>query len=218
MPISDQGANGVAEMELPIVSKPKARRMPRAKREQQLLNVALQLFIEHGYQGTSMEDIASAAGVTRPIVYNHFGSKDGIYLACLRRARESLDQHIVDAAKDLTTLQGRLNAGVEGYFTFVDENRSSWHLLFGGGIAIAGTASEEASRLRFQSVEKIAQLLFGVVDDIDTEKGEAIAHAVSGAGEQLAKWWLQRPQVSKQHVMELMINFCWSGLKALQEP
>lgn len=218
MPISDQGANGVAEMELPIVSKPKARRMPRAKREQQLLNVALQLFIEHGYQGTSMEDIASAAGVTRPIVYNHFGSKDGIYLACLRRARESLDQHIVDAAKDLTTLQGRLNAGVEGYFTFVDENRPAWHLLFGGGIAIAGTASEEASRLRFQSVEKIAQLLFGVVDDIDTEKGEAIAHAVSGAGEQLAKWWLQRPQVSKQHVMELMINLCWSGLKALQEP
>lgn len=218
MPFTEQGAAAVAEMELPTNIKPKARRMPRAKREQQLQNVALQLFIEHGYQGTSMEDIASAAGVTRPIVYNHFGSKDGIYLSCLRRARESLDQHIVDAAKDLSTLEGRLQASVEGYFTFVEENRSSWHLLFGGGAAIAGTASDEASRLRFLTVEKITQLLFGVVKGIDIESCEAFAHGASGAGEQIAKWWLQNPHVPKQQVIELMNKFTWSGLKALQQP
>lgn len=218
MPFTEQGATAVAEMELPTIIKPKARRMPRAKREQQLLNVALQLFIEHGYQGTSMEDIASAAGVTRPIVYNHFGSKDGIYLACLRRARASLDQHIVDAAQDPTTIEGRLKAGVEGYFTFVEENRSSWHLLFGGGAAIAGTAAEEASRLRFQTVEKITQLLVAVVQGVDDETCEGFAHAVSGAGEQIAKWWMQRPHVSKEHAIGLMLSFTWSGLKALQQP
>lgn len=218
MSFTEQAASKVAEMELLAENKPKARRMPRAKREQQLLNVALQLFIEHGYQGTSMEDIASAAGVTRPIVYNHFGSKDGIYLACLRRARESLDQHIVDAAQDPTTLEGRLKAGVDGYFTFVEENRASWHLLFGGGAAIAGSAAEEATRLRFQTVEKITQLLVAVAQGVDAETCEGFAHAVSGAGEQIAKWWMQRPHVSKEHVIGLMLSFTWGGLKALQQP
>lgn len=218
MPLTEQSAAAVAEMEPAAILKPKVRRMPRARREQQLLNVALQLFIEHGYQGTSMEDIASAAGVTRPIVYNHFGSKDGIYLACLRRARASLDQHIVDAAQDPTTIEGRLKAGIEGYFTFVEENRCSWHLLFGGGAAIAGTAAEEASRLRFQTVEKITQLLLTVVQGIDEETCEGFAHAVSGAGEQVAKWWMQRPHITKQHVVGLMLSFTWNGLKALQQP
>lgn len=218
MSLTNSDATGVAEMGLHVEVKPKTRRMPRAKREQQLLNVALQLFIEHGYQGTSMEDIAAAAGVTRPIVYNHFGSKDGIYLACLRRARASLDQHIVDAAQGPDSLDGRLRAGIEGYFTFVEENRDSWHILFGGGAAIAGSASEEASRLRFQTVEKITLLLTHVVSGFDAATCEGFAHAVSGAGEQMAKWWMQCPHISKQHVVDLMLNFTWNGLKALQKP
>ena len=197
--------------------KPKSRRMPRAKRELQLLDVALQLFIEHGYQGTSMEDIATAAGVTRPIVYNHFGSKDGIYLACLRRARLSLDQHIVEAAANANTLELRLRAGIEGYFEFVAENRDSWHLLFGGGAAIAGSASEEATQLRFQTVEKITLLLNGIVSGLDVDTCEGYAHAVSGAGEQLAKWWMQRPHIPKSQVVALMLDFTWNGLKALQK-
>lgn len=214
MSLTDSDVLSAQRHEAP--SKPKSRRMPRAKREAQLLNVALELFIENGYQGTSMEDIAAAAGVTRPIVYNHFGSKDGIYLACLRRARASLDQHIVDAAKDPSSLEGRLHAGIEGYFTFVEENRASWHILFGGGAAIAGSASEEATRLRFQTVEKITQLLTAVVSGYDVDTREGFAHAVSGAGEQMAKWWMKRPHIPRQHVVELMLNFTWNGLRALK--
>lgn len=217
MTLTSSYADSVDLMEAEVAIKPKSRRMPRAKREQQLLNIALQLFIEHGYQGTSMEDIASGAGVTRPIVYNHFGSKDGIYLACLRRARASLDQHIVDAAQDPQTLDGRLRAGVEGYFTFVEENRDSWHILFGGGAAIAGSASDEATRLRFLTVEKITQLLSDVVTGFDVDTCEGFAHAVSGAGEQMAKWWMMRPHIPKQQVVELMLNFTWNGLKSLHK-
>ncbi|MEO6697772.1 MAG: hypothetical protein ABIR53_00085, partial [Paraperlucidibaca sp.] len=80
-----------------------------------------------------------------------------------------------------------------------------------------GSASEEAARLRFQTVEKITQLLNAVVTGFDADTCEGFAHAVSGAGEQMAKWWMQRPHIPKQQVVELMLNFTWNGLKALQK-
>src|SRR4051812_30373164 len=73
-------------------------RVPRAVREQQLLDVAKELFARKGYQGTSIEDIARGAGVTRPIVYDHFDSKDSLYLACVRGARNELERMFTEAA------------------------------------------------------------------------------------------------------------------------
>lgn len=186
--------------------------MPRHLREQQLLDVALKLFISNGYQGTSMEDIASAAGVTRPIVYNHFGSKDGIYIACLKEARTSMNQHIVNGVDHATATDvDGLRGGIDGYFRFVEENREAWHLLFGGGVAIAGSAAEEAARLRFQTVERISDL-FKQRADICPERVEAFAHAVSGAGEQMAKWWIRRPDIPRAHVVDHMHKFAAFGL------
>jgi AcrR family transcriptional regulator len=189
-------------------------RLPKAHRVEQLLNVALELFIAHGYQGTSMEDIASAAGVTRPIVYNHFGSKDGIYLACLRRARADLDRQLAHAG-NYSRLEDRLSAGVNGYFNFVEQNRLSWQLLFAGGVAVAGPAAEEAARLRFSTVEGIAQLFAGVTRSSDRTELLAYAHALSGAGEQLAKWWLTRPDLRREQVVAVMVQLMWQGLRPL---
>lgn len=187
------------------------KRMPRQKREKQLLEVALGLFIQNGYQGTSMEDIASAAGVTRPIVYNHFGSKDGIYLACLKDARASMNHHILQGVMSANEGPDKLRGGIDGYFCFVEENREAWHLLFGGGVAIAGTAAEEATRMRFQTVEQITNL-FAERSSMPKERIEAFAHAISGAGEQIAKWWIRRPEIPRAHVVDHMHKFTAFGL------
>src|ERR1700722_16292251 len=73
-------------------------RVPRQVREQQLLDVAEEQFAVHGYGGASIEVIAKLAGVSRPIVYDHFGDKEGVYIACLRRARGELEEMILEAA------------------------------------------------------------------------------------------------------------------------
>lgn len=190
-------------------------RLPRERRGQQLLDVALQLFIEQGYQGTSMEDIASAAGVSRPIIYNHYGSKDGIYLACLRSARAELDRCIAESALAGDTLELRLRGGITGYFTFVERNRSAWRMLFGGGVAVAGTAAEEAAALRNATVRGITDLLASVVVGVDRPTLEAYAHATSGAGEQLAKWWQLNPEMSRSQVVDHLMAFAWQGLQPL---
>ena len=82
----------------------KRGRVPRAIREQQLLDHAEQLLLENGYGGFSIEDLCRAAGVSRPIVYEHFGSKDGVYIACLRRIRGEFEQAIRDAAASADNL------------------------------------------------------------------------------------------------------------------
>lgn len=198
----------------PAVDRP--RRLRRDVRQRQLLEVALKLFIERGYQGTSIEDLARAAGVTRPIVYAHFGSKDGVYLACLRQARATLDQLLTAEASRTDDPLQRLECAIDGYFTFVERDRNAWHLLFGGGSAVAGSAAEEVSRLRFATVGKIAGLLDGVFPAVEPQRLEAFAHALSGAGEQLAKWWFQNPRIPRRRLIALFMDFAWGGLQDLQ--
>lgn len=194
----------------------KQARMPRAERERQLLDVALRMFIRHGYQGTSIEDLARAAGVTRPIIYAHFGSKDGIYLACLRRARAELDARL-GAGAGAGDLASRLKGGIDGYFSFVESDRAAWSILFGGGVAVAGPAAAEAARLRFATVDRITNLLAEVAPKVDRQTLEAYAHAVSGSGEQLAKWWLARRDLSREQVVAYHLAIAWRGLQHLQE-
>jgi AcrR family transcriptional regulator len=81
----------------PLVSGYRHGRVPRAVREQQLLDLAERLFIENGYDSFSIEDLCRAARISRPIVYEHFGSKEGLYLACLRRIRAEFEDTLINA-------------------------------------------------------------------------------------------------------------------------
>ena len=190
-------------------------RLTRTEREKQLLDVALRLFIERGYQGTSIEELARAAGVTRPIIYAHFGSKDGIYLACLRRARQELDARFAAISGISSDLTERLRLGIDAYFGFVESHREAWSILFGGGVAVAGPAAEEATRMRFATVKGITELMTGVLPHVDRRTLEAYSHAVSGAGEQLAKWWLDNPALTREQMTTYMQAFAWHGLQRL---
>jgi len=193
-------------------------RLPRAEREEQILEVAIGLFISRGYQGTSIEDLAHAAGVTRPIIYNLFGSKDNIYLACLRRARANLNACITEAVAAKDTVEDRLRAGIDGYFRFVEQDRAAWRLLFDEGAAIAGSAAAAAKKLRFDTVQKITDLLAFSMPHMPRKQLEMQGHAVSGAGEQLAKWWVGQKGVDRATVVDVMMSLVWNGFSAQSVP
>ncbi|MBX6420982.1 MAG: TetR/AcrR family transcriptional regulator [Sinobacteraceae bacterium] len=195
----------------------KRGRLRREQRWQQLLDVALRLFIRRGYQGTSIGDLARAAGVTRPIIYHHFGSKDGIYLACLRQARQDLERRMMVAGSRGQGLAERLRNGIEAYFAFVEDEGDAWGMLFGGGVAVAGPAAEEARQLRFATVGRIVDLLRQVLPHVDAQTLEACAHAVSGSGEQLAKWWRQNPHIPRERVVDYHWRISLHGLAPLEQ-
>ena len=97
-------------------------RVPREVRRGQLLELAEELFMEKGYGGFSIDDLCRAAGVSRPIVYEHFGSKDGIYIACLRRIRAEFEQALLAAAAggaDLATTTARSS---EAWFAILERD------------------------------------------------------------------------------------------------
>jgi AcrR family transcriptional regulator len=190
-------------------------RVPRAVREQQLLGIATRLFAARGYQGTSIEDIARAGGVTRPIVYDHFGSKDGIYLACVRRARAELERRFTEAAGATEDPGEQLWGGINAYFEFIERDAPAWDVLFGTGTAVAGPAAEEVSRLRFATVARIGELLAAAAPTIDAKTIDAFAHALSGSGEQLAKWWRRNLHLSRTEVAGYHMAFAWLGLERL---
>jgi AcrR family transcriptional regulator len=188
--------------------------VPRPVREQQLLDVAEEQFAENGYGGASIEAISRIAGVSRPIVYDHFGDKEGVYIACLRRARGELEEMILAAVATAGTPREMIERGTSAYFEFVEQRGQRWSVLF-GGVDLAGRAAAEVAALRFETVSRIRDLIAVITPAADAVTVEAFAHAVSGSSEQVAKWWRATPGVTRSEVVRLQVAFAWSGLSQL---
>lgn len=188
------------------------RRLSADERRDQIVEAATEVFIQHGYQGTSLEDIAAHAGITRPLIYHYFRDKDALYLEILTRARAALDAAIIDHVPTDATPAGQLRGGITGYFEFVRDHLHLWELLFGGGTAVAGAVAQEATRQRFETSEKIALLVSAAAPSEPVLRAHAYAHAISGAGEALTHWWQRHPEVSLDEIVELHMDVVWRGL------
>ncbi|HYZ70303.1 MAG TPA: helix-turn-helix domain-containing protein, partial [Thermoleophilaceae bacterium] len=135
------------------------RKVPRAVREQQMLEVAERVFAERGFHAASVDAIAEGAGITKPMVYAYFGSKEGLYIACMERARRRLFEAIDNAAEADAPADEALWRGIQAFFAFVSEQRESWVVLFGESTTYGGPFAEEAGRLRRQIARLVSQLL-----------------------------------------------------------
>ncbi|MBP2472293.1 AcrR family transcriptional regulator [Crossiella equi] len=193
-------------------------RLSREARNAQLLDVAEALFAEHGFEGTSMEDIARAAGVTRPVIYSHYPGKDEVFLACVRRARAELEAGIrepeimIEAGASVERVMER--AG-EVLFSLLERDPRRWMVLFNPSIALSKALSDQLLAMRRQTIARIARMLRHYAADEET--GSAFAHAISGVGEQLGRWWLANPGIPKARVIALYRDFVTTGLTSLRD-
>jgi AcrR family transcriptional regulator len=191
------------------------RRWAPDVRRAQLLAVAEEVFTRLGYQGTAIEDIASAAGVTRTLIYKYFPDKDAIYLECIRSARSELEESFIAAAGQHTTAEAQLRAGLGAYFTFVRDRGQRWDMLFGGGSAVAGNVADEVAELRYDTAEKIALLVTAVAPQLDAEAASAYAHAISGTAEQLARWSRRQRPMAPEELVQHAMDALWIGLQRM---
>lgn len=179
-------------------------RMSRAARKQQLLDVAEELFTQNGFGSTSIEDIARAAGVTRPILYNHFGDRDGILVACVARARRELEQrlsHEIERLGSDADPAALFEAGGDVFFAMLEANPERWTLLFSNTVALSGEIAERLTALRFGTINHIAELVRLVAPHADDERLAAAAHAIAGVAEQLGRWWLRSRGMSRLRIV-----------------
>ena len=182
------------------------RGVPRAVREQRILDVAGQAFSERGYHAASMERIAAGAGVTKPVVYAYFGSKEGLYAAYVEREGRELIARMRGATDTSVDPAERLRAGTMQFLGFVAERRDGWQLLYAEAAARGGPAAEQIAQLRARIVAMVRRLLAAETVSPGQEAVlDALAHAFVGAGESLANWWLTRPEVPSEEVAGLLL-------------
>jgi AcrR family transcriptional regulator len=192
-------------------------RVPRDLRRRQVLAVAEQLFVDKGYAATSMDDIASGAGVTKPIVYGLVGSKEQVFEACMARAADELSARVATAVLAARQDAGdRLRAGALAWFEFVADRRSLWDALLATDDAPA-SAAIDAVRAR-QDDFVAAQLLAGAEAGgrhVDAHLVGAVAAAMNGAFEALGRWWSHHPDRHATELADLYTALVLPGLDGL---
>jgi AcrR family transcriptional regulator len=170
--------------------------MPRPEREHQMLEAAGRAFAANGFHDTSMDSIAAAAKISKPMLYNYFGSKRGLYTAYVRRSGELLIQSMRDAAPRDAPAAQRLHAGLLAFLTYVEEHSAGWTLLHRETLAQGGQLAAEVAALR----ARVTSMLSTFFDD------EAFAHAFIGAAESLAGWWLEHRQQPQDQIAAMLMG------------
>jgi len=187
--------------------------MTAAARADQLLDVAERLFIEQGFDRTSVGDIAAAAGVTRPIVYEHHGSKEGVYLALLERAKRRIREGYAATITDLDSPRDVLRSTADVFFAMVEDDPARWVLLYGGRVPLAG---EHAARQAELAAGNASLYLDTVAawarDDLPPERVAQVVTMLWGAAGLLAQWWLLNRHVGRDEVVEVYTEAAWHAL------
>ncbi len=186
-------------------------RLPRAARERQLLGAAERLFAEHGYDATSVEDVARAAGVTRPIVYDHFRDKATMFLACVAHVRRDLEEELTRALDGAPwpDAVAVIESGADAYFAMLERDPDRWLLM----LTAVGSLDGELAALRLRTVRTVT----GFADRLRLEPEAAVvaAHVLSGVAEQLGRWWLRHPDVPRARVVGWFRDVLVSGVGSL---
>jgi AcrR family transcriptional regulator len=190
--------------------------MPREQRMQQTLSVAHDLFAQRGYAAVTMEEVAAAVGVTKPLLYNYFGNKERLYIACMERAGEGLFTMIGQAIADVDGPSEALGAGIRAFFGFLDADRAAWAVLFDETSAHVGEVAARVSDYRGRIADLVAGSLLARLParrrDAARIEVEALSAALLGAAEALARWWLATEALSAAQAAELLISTVEPGL------
>ncbi|MCD0451427.1 TetR/AcrR family transcriptional regulator [Actinocorallia sp. API 0066] len=192
------------------------KRMSREARERQMLAVAEEVFADHGYRAASMEEIAERCGVSKPMLYEYFGSKDGLLLACLTRARAELHDVTAAAMAEGTDPMDTLTRGLIAYYSFTDSHRRSFELLKNEAAGLPYAAAEAVEEARRQQHNLIAPILAQWAPGIGDIEIEAYTEIIIGACERVSLWCTVR-DVTPEDAARYTIDFCWGGLQALYE-
>ncbi len=192
-------------------------RMPAAERREQLLRTAVSVFAEHGYHATSMNDVAEAAGVTKPVLYQHFSSKRELFIELLDDIGAELRETIAKATADAAGPRQQIEQGFRAYFCFVEESTDAFRVLFGSGARRDPEFASFARAVEASIAEAISELI--VVEGEPVEQSLLLAHSIVGMTEAASRYWLahdREPDVDQ--LATQLSQLAWSGLRGIRTP
>ncbi|MFG2531693.1 TetR/AcrR family transcriptional regulator [Streptomyces sp. NPDC048516] len=208
----------------------KSKRVPRAVREQQMLDAAVLTFARRGYSAASMDEVAEAAGVSKPLVYLYLNSKEDLFSAVIRRESEALVAAVTAAVEPGATPDRQLWGGLRGFFAHTAEHPHGWAILHQQARTHGEPFAREVAVVRAEIVARVTELIgaaakeAGCVGELAEQEVAGLAHALVGAAESLAEWANVRtgegPSGEREHpsardAAATMMNFVWAGLSRL---
>jgi len=203
---------------------PTRSRLSREQRMEQTLETAHAMFAEKGYGAVTMDEIAAAVGVTKPLLYNYFGNKEQLFIACMEQSGEALVEAISKAIAGAGNPSEALGTGVRAFFAFLDSDRSAWAVLFDETLPQSGDVIERVSFYRRKLLEFIAVSTLARMPEPARQSDsarievEAVSTAMLGAAEALGRWWLAGSQMTASQAADLLISTVEPGLSQRYSP
>ena len=196
-------------------SRPPRARMTGSERRHQLIDVARSLFAERGYEGTAIEEVAQRAGVSKPVVYEHFGGKEGLYAVVVDREMTALLDGITSSLTN-NRYRSRVEQVVLALLTYVEERTDGFRIMTRDSPAsiTAGTYSSLLNDPGNQGPPPLAADFSA--RGLDPELAPLYAQALVGSVSMTAQWWLETREPKKEVVAAHLVNLVWNGLAHLE--
>lgn len=196
---------------------PRGSRLPRRARRAQLLESALEVFVAQGYHAAAMDDIAERAGVSKPVLYQHFPGKLELYLALLDRAVDTVIDGTRAALESTEDNKQRVAATMHAFYTYVASEQGEFRLVFESDLTNDPAVRQRIDRVTTECAELIAHVIHddtGLPDD----QCRLLAVALVGMGEVSARFWLQdrlqgRDTIEQDAAAGLVAGLAWRGIR-----
>ncbi|MEU3349665.1 TetR/AcrR family transcriptional regulator [Streptomyces sp. NPDC006700] len=198
-------------------------RMPRAVRERQMLDAAVQIFGRRGYTAASMDEIAELAGVSKPLVYLYLNSKEDLFTACIRREAAALTEAVRDGVRPGLPADRQLYEGLRAFFTHTARHPEGWTVLHVQARTQGEPFAAEIAAMRADIVAFVTELILVAAREahhdpaLPEREVAGLAEALVGAAESLASWANATPGVTPRQAAATLMNFAWAGLGDLME-
>lgn len=187
-------------------------RLPRSTRRGQLLAAAQEVFVAHGYHAAAMDDIAERAGVSKPVLYQHFPGKLDLYLALLDTHCDALVTKVRTALSTTAEDTERVRGAMRAYFEFIDDESQAFRLVFESDLRNEARVRERVDRMERTCVEAVAEMIMSDVV-VPREPAELLAAGLVGAASAAARYWLASGRVvPRQDAERLITAVTWGGI------
>jgi AcrR family transcriptional regulator len=200
------------------------RRLPKDERRAGIMDAAARVFADRGYEAASLDEIAEAAEISKPVIYDHFESKKALHIELLELQAGEMLEFMTRRAISEDTTQGQLAAGLEAFLEFVETHPYAWRMIFRDPTAADAEIEEAQRRVQQHATSAIAELAGRHrVEDLSDEEldhelsVEAFSQMLKTAANGVAAWWYEHRELSRDVVLRMLMDFVWLGLQRVQD-
>ena len=190
----------------------RAQRLPRRARRKQLLNAALEVFVAQGYHAAAMDDIAERAGVSKPVLYQHFPGKLELYLALLDQSCDTIISSTAVALESTEDNKQRVTATIRAFYAYVASEEGAFRLVFESDLTNEPAVRQRVDRVTIECANLIARV---IAEDtgLPEEQSRLLAVSLVGMGQVSARYWLhQHGTMDQQAAAGLVAGLAWRGI------